>query len=103
MRPLENTPRRDPFDHPIQFLGKPVLVAQAPREAVVPTFTSFGISANIAGLFREMYDGIEKGTEEKLLRPVFEQLIEYTKVHFAQEEEGYFTLADLPEPPRSAR
>ena len=44
-----------------KILGKPVLVAQAPLEAVVPTFTSFGISANIAGLFREMYDGIEKG------------------------------------------
>jgi len=25
------------------------------------------------------------------------------RLHFAQEEEGYFTLADLPEPPRSAR
>jgi uncharacterized protein YbjT (DUF2867 family) len=44
-----------------KILGKPVEVDAAPLEAVVPTFTSFGISANIAGLFQEMYDGIAKG------------------------------------------
>jgi uncharacterized protein YbjT (DUF2867 family) len=44
-----------------KILGKPVEVAAAPLEAVVPTFTSFGISPNIAGLFQEMYDGIAKG------------------------------------------
>ena len=44
-----------------KILGKPVEVAQAPLDAVVPTFTSFGISTNIAELFREMYDGIAKG------------------------------------------
>lgn len=44
-----------------KILGKQVDVAEAPLEAVVPTFTSFGISANIAGLFREMYDGMGKG------------------------------------------
>src|SRR5438270_255808 len=38
-----------------KILGKPVEVTVAPLEAVVPTYTSFGISANIAGLFREMY------------------------------------------------
>jgi hypothetical protein len=29
--------------------------------AVVPTFTSFGISQNIAELFQEMYEGISNG------------------------------------------
>jgi uncharacterized protein YbjT (DUF2867 family) len=28
-------------------------------DAVVPTFTSFGISANIAGLYRDMYEGMQ--------------------------------------------
>jgi uncharacterized protein YbjT (DUF2867 family) len=44
-----------------KILGKPVEVEAAPLEAVVPAFTSFGISANVAGLFQEMYDGIAKG------------------------------------------
>lgn len=45
-----------------RILGKPVSVAEAPLDAVVPTFTSFGISENIAGLFREMYQGLADGT-----------------------------------------
>jgi len=45
-----------------KILGKPVEVAVAPLEAVVPTYTSFGISANIAGLFQEMYAGTTNGT-----------------------------------------
>lgn len=44
-----------------QVLGKPVQAVQAPLDAVVPTFTSFGISQNIAELFREMYAGIASG------------------------------------------
>ena len=44
-----------------KILGKPVEVEAAPLDAVVPAFTSFGITANVAGLFREMYDGIAKG------------------------------------------
>jgi hypothetical protein len=44
-----------------KILGKPVEVVAAPLEAVVPTFTSFGISPNIAGLFQEMYDGVARG------------------------------------------
>lgn len=44
-----------------KILGKSVEAAVAPLEAVVPTFTSFGISAHMAGLFQEMYDGIAKG------------------------------------------
>jgi len=41
--------------------GKPVKAAEGPLDAVVPTFTSFGISAPIATLFREMYAGIVSG------------------------------------------
>ncbi|MFZ5891842.1 MAG: NmrA family NAD(P)-binding protein [Myxococcota bacterium] len=43
------------------ILEKPVQVAEAPLDAVVPTFTSFGISENIARLFRDMYQGIAEG------------------------------------------
>jgi uncharacterized protein YbjT (DUF2867 family) len=42
-------------------LGRPVTVAEAPLEAVVPTFTSFGLSENIASLYREMYQAIRTG------------------------------------------
>ena len=44
-----------------RILGKTVNVVEAPLDAVVPTFTSFGISANIAGLFREMYQAMAEG------------------------------------------
>ncbi|MEO6601454.1 MAG: NmrA family NAD(P)-binding protein [Polyangiaceae bacterium] len=44
-----------------KILGKPVKVVEAPMSAVVPTFTSFGISQNIAELFQEMYEGIANG------------------------------------------
>lgn len=41
--------------------GSPVAAQRAPLEAVVPTFTSLGISAQVAELFREMYEGIAAG------------------------------------------
>ena len=44
------------------LLGRPITLAEAPLEAVVPTFTSFGFSANVAGLFQEMYRAIRDGT-----------------------------------------
>lgn len=46
-----------------ELLGKPgsIVAAEAPLEAVVPTFTSFGVSAPFAELFREMYAGIRAG------------------------------------------
>jgi NAD(P)H dehydrogenase (quinone) len=47
-----------------RILGKPVQVVEAPLEAVVPTFTSFGASAGIAGLFREMYEALALGRLE---------------------------------------
>lgn len=41
--------------------GKPVTVQTAPLDAVVPTFTSFGLSKEMAELYREMYAGIISG------------------------------------------
>jgi uncharacterized protein YbjT (DUF2867 family) len=41
--------------------GKPVNVVAAPLDGVVPTFTGFGISTEVAELFREMYAGIISG------------------------------------------
>jgi uncharacterized protein YbjT (DUF2867 family) len=44
-----------------KLLGRPIKVIEAPLDAVVPTFTSFGISENIASLYREMYEGFGSG------------------------------------------
>lgn len=44
-----------------KILGRPVEVAQQPLDAVVPTFQSFGISENVAALFRDMYAAIPAG------------------------------------------
>jgi len=44
-----------------KILGKPVNIVEPPLEAVVPTFTSFGISQNNAELFQEMYAGLRSG------------------------------------------
>lgn len=44
-----------------KILGKPVQLVEPPLDAVVPTFTSFGISANVASLYRDMYQGIIDG------------------------------------------
>jgi uncharacterized protein YbjT (DUF2867 family) len=44
-----------------KILNKPVQLVEPPLEAVVPTFTSFGISADVAGLYRDMYAGIIEG------------------------------------------
>jgi uncharacterized protein YbjT (DUF2867 family) len=41
--------------------GKDVSVVAGPLDAVVPTFTGFGISKEVAELFREMYAGIISG------------------------------------------
>ncbi|HSC87154.1 MAG TPA: NmrA family NAD(P)-binding protein [Polyangiaceae bacterium] len=56
----------DPTPHAVArafsaVLGRPVQAIAAPLEAVVPTFTSFGISENIASLYREMYEGVANG------------------------------------------
>jgi uncharacterized protein YbjT (DUF2867 family) len=44
-----------------KILGRPVQAVNAPLSAVVPTFTSFGISQNVAELFQEMYAGFASG------------------------------------------
>jgi uncharacterized protein YbjT (DUF2867 family) len=44
-----------------KLVGRPVKVAEAPLAAVVPTFTSFGISENIASLYQQMYAGMISG------------------------------------------
>ena len=44
-----------------KILGKPVQLVEPPIEAVVPTFTSFGISSDVASLYRDMYVGIING------------------------------------------
>ncbi len=46
--------------------GKPVVATQFPLDGVVPTLTQFGISKELAGMFREMYEGMAKG----LVRPL---------------------------------
>jgi uncharacterized protein YbjT (DUF2867 family) len=43
------------------ILGREVKVVNPPLDAVVPTFTSFGMSEAVAQLFREMYEGIASG------------------------------------------
>ena len=43
------------------LVGKKVQVAEAPLDAVVPTFTSFGISEHIASLYREMLEAVIDG------------------------------------------
>jgi uncharacterized protein YbjT (DUF2867 family) len=42
----------------------PVVAQAAPLEAVVPTFTSFGMTAPVAELYREMYEAITAGKLE---------------------------------------
>jgi uncharacterized protein YbjT (DUF2867 family) len=44
-----------------KLVGKPITVQAAPLDAVVPTFTSFGMSREVAELFREMYAGVMSG------------------------------------------
>jgi uncharacterized protein YbjT (DUF2867 family) len=47
-----------------EILGRDVNVAEGPLDAVVPTFTSFGMTSHVAELFREMYDGFISGKIE---------------------------------------
>lgn len=44
-----------------EITGQPVQVAAAPLDAVVPTFTGFGASTQMAELYREMYAAIISG------------------------------------------
>lgn len=44
-----------------RILGRELQVAEAPLDAVVPAFMSFGISEHLSGLYREMYEGLISG------------------------------------------
>jgi len=44
-----------------KLVGKPITIERAPLDGVVPTFTSFGLSQQMAELYREMYEGIISG------------------------------------------
>jgi len=44
-----------------KILGRTVKTQVIPLEAMVPTMTSFGFSANVAGLYKEMTEGLGKG------------------------------------------
>jgi len=44
-----------------KILAKPVKLVEAPLAAVVPTFTSFGVSSDVASLFQGMYEGFIAG------------------------------------------
>ncbi len=43
------------------LLGREIKVAEAPLAAVVPAFTSMGVGANMAELYRELYAGMIDG------------------------------------------
>jgi uncharacterized protein YbjT (DUF2867 family) len=43
------------------ILGRPIQLVEPPLDAVVPTFTGFGISPDVAALFQGMYAGIISG------------------------------------------
>ncbi len=45
-----------------KILGRTVKTLAVPLDAVVPTLTGFGFSANVAGLYREMFEGLGSGT-----------------------------------------
>ncbi len=47
-----------------RLIGRPVRLVEAPLEQVVPTFTAFGISEDIARLYEEMYGAIARGELE---------------------------------------
>ena len=44
-----------------KLLGREVKTAVLPSDAMVPTLTQFGLSTNVAGLYREMTEGLGKG------------------------------------------
>lgn len=44
-----------------RLTGKPLAVAEAPLDAMVPTLTGFGMPPEIAGMYREMTEGLITG------------------------------------------
>lgn len=62
---VDITGERRSFAHAAEslsrILGKTITVSEAPLDAVVPTFKSFGMPDELAGLYREMYEGVLSG------------------------------------------
>jgi uncharacterized protein YbjT (DUF2867 family) len=63
---LELSGPRDYTSHDVAaalstITGRTITAAEAPLDAVVPVFTSFGLSAAIGAQYREMYDGLARG------------------------------------------
>lgn len=52
---------QDAADIASATLGRPVKPLVLPLDALVPTYTQYGMSANVAGLYREMFEGLAKG------------------------------------------
>ncbi len=52
---------QDAADIASAALGRPVKPLVLPIDALVPTYMQYGMSANIAGLYREMIEGMGKG------------------------------------------
>jgi uncharacterized protein YbjT (DUF2867 family) len=44
-----------------RLVGKPIAVREAPLDAVVPTMKSFGMPTELAGLYRELFEGMLSG------------------------------------------
>jgi uncharacterized protein YbjT (DUF2867 family) len=44
-----------------KILGRAIQLVEPPLDAVIPTFTSFGVSADVAGLYQRMFEGIRAG------------------------------------------
>jgi uncharacterized protein YbjT (DUF2867 family) len=44
-----------------KIYGKPIAIDAAPTSAVAPAFASFGVSAHVAGLYQEMFEGLVSG------------------------------------------
>jgi hypothetical protein len=44
-----------------RITGHPVRLQEGPLDAVVPTFTGFGMPKDLAELYREMLEGFAKG------------------------------------------
>lgn len=44
-----------------KILGRTIQLVEPPLDAVVPTFTSFGVSADVARLYQGLYEGVRAG------------------------------------------
>lgn len=47
-----------------RLAGRPLQIVQGPKEAIVPTFTSYGLSRDVAGLYEEMITTFNGATSD---------------------------------------